>query len=104
MFKRLANRFMNRKKIIKLKGEVLKASRTLYWVDKKIEKDLTINFLISYIFESRTLSSGALKFVFITLIISLLLKINDVDSILNNIISDLIDFLMKFVLKLNIFK
>ena len=52
-----------------------------------------------------------LKFVFIMLIVSLLLKINDVDSILNNIISDLIDFIsnlidffIAFILKFDVIK
>ena len=102
---------MNYKEVIQLRNEILKILKTLYHIDKKIKRKLTINFLISHIFESRTLSLSALKFVFTTLIISLLLKINDVDSILNNLISNLIDFIsnlidffIKFVLKLNIFK
>ena len=40
--------------------------------------------------------------MFITLIVSLLLKINDVDSDLNNLISNLIDFFIAFVLKSDI--
>ena len=102
---------MNWKEIIELRDETLKVLKTLYRIDKKIKWELSINFLILYIFESRTLSLSILKFVFVTLIISLLLKINDVDSILNNLISNLIDFisnlidfLIKFTLKLNIFK
>ena len=102
---------MSCKGVIQLKDEVLKILKTLYRVDKEIKRELTINFLISHIFELKTLSLSALKFIFIMLIISLLLKINDVNSILNNLISDLIDFIsnlvgffVKFVLKLNIFK
>ena len=111
MFKKLASKFISRKRIIKLRNKALKISRTLYRVDKEIKKDLMINFLISYIFESRALSLNTLKFVFITLIISLLLKINNVDSILNNIISNLIDFIsnlidffIAFILKFDITK
>ena len=102
---------MSCKKVIQLKNEVLKISKTLYYVDKEIKRGLTINSLIFYMFESRTLSLSALKFVFITLIISLLLKIDDVNLILNSFISGLIDFILslinffvEFVLKLNIFK
>ena len=101
---------MSRKKIIKLRNEALKVSRTLYRV-KEIKRDLMINFLISYIFESRALSLNTLKFVFTTLIISLLLKIDNVDSILNNIISNLIDFIsnligffIAFILKSDVIK
>ena len=102
---------MNYKKVIQLKNEVLKTLKALYYVNNKIKWELIINFLISYIFELKTLSLNALKFIFTMLIISLLLKINNVDLISNNFISNLInfisnliDFLIKFVLKLNIFK
>ena len=111
MFKGLANRFISWKRIIKLKNEALKISRTLYRVDKEIKKDLTINFLTSYVFESRALSLNTLKFVFTTLIVSLLLKVDDVNSVLNSIISDLIDFIsslidffIAFILKSDIIK
>ena len=56
-----------------------------------------IKSLISYIFELKALSLSTLKFIFATLIFSLLLKINDVDS-------NLIEFLFKFFWNLNIFK
>ena len=108
MFKRFASKFISRKEIIKLKSEALKVSKTLYRINKKIKWELTINSLISHIFKSKTLSLNTLKFVFTTLIISLLLKVNDVDSILNNLISNLIDFIsnligffIAFILKFN---
>ena len=59
----------------------------------------------------RALSLSTLKFMFSILIISLLLKSNDVNSNLNdlilnliNFISNSIDFLIKFVLNFDIFK
>ena len=45
-----------------------------------------------------------LKFIFTTLIISLLLKINNIDSDLNNLISNLINFFITFILKFDIIK
>ena len=102
---------MNWKKIIELRDKILKILKKLYYIDKGIKWELIINFLISYIFKSRTLSLSTLTFVFITLIISLLLKINDVNSDLNNLISNLIDFisnlidfLIEFILKFNILR
>ena len=102
---------MNWKEVIELRGEALKILKTLYRIDKRIRWELSINFLISHIFESRTLSLSILKFIFITLIISLLLKVNDVNLILNNLISSLINFIsnlinffIKFILKLNVLK
>ena len=97
IFKKLANEFMSWKDVIELKNEILKTSKTLYRVDKEIRWRLMINFLISYIFESRTLSLSTLKFIFIILIISLLLKIDNVNSILNNFISGLIDFISNLI-------